>query len=64
MTTTQPTSKNHPAPIFLSREQLGTRWNCSDSTIKRREKDGLKATHLGPRMVRYRLEEVEAFESR
>jgi hypothetical protein len=47
---------------FLTRSLLRARWKCSDSTIKRREKCGLKATHLGGRTVRYRLADVVAFE--
>ena len=48
--------------VFLNRKRLKKRWLCSDSSIKRREKDGLKATRIGPRAVRYRLSDVEAFE--
>jgi len=49
--------------VFLNRKRLKKRWLCSDSSIKRREKDGLKATRIGPRAVRYRLSDVEEFES-
>ena len=47
---------------FLTRALLRARWKCSDSTIKRREKVGLKATHLGGHTVRYRMTDIVAFE--
>ena len=52
-----------PAQMFLSREQLCARWNCSGSTLKRREKDGgLVPTLLGPRLVRYSMKMIEEIE--
>ena len=50
-------------PKLFSRKDLATRWNCSIETLKRREKSGiLNPTVLG-RLVRYKLEEIEAIES-
>lgn len=49
---------------FLTRGELRNRWKCSESTLKRREKAGLKATYLGGRTVRYRFSDVLAFEQR
>jgi len=49
-------------PKLLSRRDLAFRWNCSIETLKRREKAGiLNPTILG-RLVRYKLEDIEAIE--
>lgn len=54
----------HPRPYF-TRKGLSAALLISESTIKRCEKAGvLKATHLGPRIIRYRTEDVEAFLAR
>jgi hypothetical protein len=67
-TPTQKPMKNSNAtnstfPKLFSRKDLAVRWNCSIETLKRREKSGiLNPTILG-RLVRYRLEEIEAVEA-
>ena len=49
---------------FLSRQQLGARWGCSGSTIKRREAmGGLTPICLTARTVRYRLSEILKLEN-
>jgi predicted DNA-binding transcriptional regulator AlpA len=54
----------NPQPYY-TRKNLSAALLISESTIKRNEKTGaLKATHLGPRLVRYRAEDVEAFLAR
>jgi glutamine synthetase len=59
----KPIATNTNAPKLFSRKELATRWNCSIETLKRREKSGiLNPTVLG-RLVRYKLEEIEAIES-
>ncbi len=50
------------ADELFSRKRLCSRWDCSNSSLKRYEGRGLKVTRIGPRMVRYRLADVEAFE--
>ena len=51
----------HPRPYF-TRKGLSATLLISESTIKRCEKAGvLKATHLGPRLVRYTHADVEDF---
>jgi len=48
---------------FLSRTELGQRWNKSIKTLIRWEKAGkLRPLTLGPRTVRYRLSEILAIE--
>lgn len=53
---------------MLSRKDLSSRWNSSISTIKRREKEpdrGFpKPVRLGPRTLRYRLEDIQAYEEK
>ena len=47
----------------ITRKELAARWQCCIETIKRRERDGsLLALRLGPRIVRYRLTDVIAYE--
>jgi CHAD domain-containing protein len=53
--------KNRP---FLRRDQLAARWICSLETIKRYEKRGiLHPVKIAARMLRYRMEEIEALEN-
>ncbi|RYD85762.1 MAG: DNA-binding protein [Verrucomicrobiaceae bacterium] len=61
---TKPTSPITTAlPAYLDREQLATRWDCSVSTLKRREKAGeLIPTRFGPRIVRYSVVQILAIE--
>ena len=48
---------------MLSRRALAARWGVSTETVKRRERDGfLRAHRFNSRLVRYRIEEVEAYE--
>ncbi|MGL5017510.1 MAG: hypothetical protein ACRDBP_05215 [Luteolibacter sp.] len=61
--TTQPETKILQTQLFLDREQLANRWNCSVSTVKRIEKRGeLQASRPSPRVVRYKLEMIEQIE--
>jgi hypothetical protein len=46
---------------LLTRQELATRWNCCTHTIARRK--DLKTVRLGPRLVRYRLTDIEAIEA-
>lgn len=52
-----------PDPL-LSRPDLRVRFNCSISSIKRYEALGLKSLKIGPRLVRYRMADVIAFEQK
>jgi len=53
-----------PRPYY-SRKDLRQAFDVSVSSIKRYEGSGeLKATHVGPRIVRYRAADVEAFVAR
>ena len=46
----------------LTREDLALRWNCSKETLKRRQRSGvLPALKLG-RLIRYKMEDVQAVE--
>ena len=48
---------------MLSRRDLASRWGVSTETIKRRERAGfLRAHRFNLRLIRYRLDEVEAYE--
>lgn len=50
---------------LLDRDAVCRRLGCSKSTIERYERRGwLKAIRIGPRLVRYRLEDLREFESR
>ena len=50
--------------ILVSRRTLCQKWNCSDETLKRRERANLlHPVHLSSRMVRYHLIEVLALEA-
>lgn len=50
--------------VLIDRINLATRWSCSVMTIKRREKEGLlKPVYLSNRIVRYRLQDIEAIEA-
>ncbi len=49
-------------PAYYTRQDLRNWLQVSESTIKRYEKTGaLQATHVGPRIVRYRITDVEEF---
>lgn len=51
-----------PHPHYYTRKDLSATLLISLSTLKRHEKTGaLKATHVGPRIVRYRATDVEDF---
>jgi predicted DNA-binding transcriptional regulator AlpA len=51
-----------PHPHYYTRRDLSATLLISQSTIKRHEKTGaLKATHVGPRIVRYHETDVEEF---
>ena len=46
----------------LTREDLALRWKCSKETLKRRQRSGiLPALKLG-RLIRYKMEDVQAVE--
>lgn len=51
---------------FLSQSQLAVRWNCSHTSVQRiAERSGIARYLLGEGkngMVRYRLDEIEAYE--
>jgi hypothetical protein len=52
---------NQPKAGLLTRQELATRWNCCTHTIARRK--DLKPVRLGPRLVRYRLTDIETIEA-
>lgn len=56
--------RSHEPETLLDRPALRLRFKCSTSSIKRYEVLGLRAIKLGPRLVRYRLSDVIAFEER
>ena len=48
---------------LLSRSHVAKRWGVCGATVRRREKSGLlHPIVLGPRLIRYRLSEIEAIE--
>jgi len=50
--------------LFLSRESVAKRWECSPRTVKRREQRGeLTPIVLSGQLVRYRLSEILAIEA-
>lgn len=56
------TSENLNETLF-DRQDLMKRWNCSIASIKRYEASGhLKSIRIGPRLVRYRMADILAFE--
>src|SRR5437867_12406972 len=46
---------------LLTRRQLAQRWNCCPHTVARRP--DLQPVRLGPRLVRYRLAEIQEIEA-
>ena len=64
MNATKPSTNDAPDhQHFLSRDQLAHRWSVSNETIKRREREGLLSPiRFNQRLLRYRVEEVEAVE--
>jgi predicted site-specific integrase-resolvase len=49
---------------LITRRQLANRWSTSIGTIKRRERAGLlPVVTLGGNRARYRISDVEAYES-
>lgn len=52
------------ASVLLSRDDVAKRWRCSTETVKRLDRAGkLRRVFLGGgRIVRYRVEDVEALE--
>lgn len=49
--------------VFLRVDDLTRRWRCSKAVVYRFVEDGrLKAVRIGGRMLRFRPEDVEAFE--
>jgi predicted DNA-binding transcriptional regulator AlpA len=58
------TNSKRGSATLLDRPQLAQRWLVSIPTLKRWENDrGLRRVKLGPKAVRYRLEDVLAFEA-
>jgi hypothetical protein len=56
-------SRPNPSEQLLSRRAVASRWGVSVETVKRREADaGLRAMKFNPRLVRYRLSDILAFE--
>jgi hypothetical protein len=54
----------HRQRNLLSRKSLASRWECSIATVKRREREGrLMAIRFNRRLLRYRLEDIEAYEA-
>jgi predicted DNA-binding transcriptional regulator AlpA len=50
--------------LFISRENLAARWAVTKQTLKRKEQLGLlQPVVLGPRLLRYKLSEIEAIEN-
>jgi hypothetical protein len=50
--------------LFLSRQELASRWSCSRDSIIRYERIGrLKRFVLGAHLVRYSLAEIERIEN-
>ena len=48
---------------LLSRHALSDRWDCSIETIKRYDRRGItKPVRIAPRMVRYRLSDIQKIE--
>lgn len=47
-------------PKLLSRRQVAQRWGCCEHTVARRK--DLKPMRFNRRMIRYRIEDVEAVE--
>ena len=59
MTTHTPTKTEQ----MLSRRTLAARWGVSVETVKRREHAGLlRPLRFNARLIRYRLDDVEAYE--
>ena len=51
-------------PPYFDRPRLSNRWDCSISTLKRKEKAGeLVSTRFGARVVRYSRDEVLRIEN-
>ena len=51
-------------PPYFDRPLLAGRWNCSISTLKRREKAGeLVSTRFGARIIRYSRAEILRIEN-
>jgi hypothetical protein len=54
---------DNASPIFITREQLSKRWQISPMSLKRYEIRGMiKPLKIAPRVLRYRLADIEAFE--
>lgn len=50
-------------PAYLTRKELALRWNCSLTTIRRKEQRGeLPAVRLSIRIVRFELSAIEQIE--
>lgn len=52
---------NNEATHYYTRHELCDRLRISESAIKRYEKQGLRRTDVGPRLVRYSQSDVEDF---
>lgn len=58
------TAQQKTAAPLLTREQVARRWGCCTRTIIRYEAQGvIPSIRLGPKLVRFRLEDIEAFEA-
>jgi predicted DNA-binding transcriptional regulator AlpA len=52
------------ASPFLTEHQLAARWQITDRSVRRLVAGGdLVPVRIGPQTVRFRLEDVEAFET-
>ena len=64
VTSVDPLDAQPGARQFISRRELASRWGVSLATIKRRENERLLRPYtFNQRLIRYRLSDVEAFES-
>lgn len=55
---------NAKTSLFITRQQLADRWGLSKESVKRMERKGLvNAIKLAPRVVRYNLGAIEAYEA-
>jgi len=58
------TTRQDSAITLLTREELARRWRCCARTIIRQEAQGiLSPIRLGPKLVRFRLGDIEAIEA-
>jgi predicted DNA-binding transcriptional regulator AlpA len=54
---------HNTSPALITRPQLAARWQCSEMTVYRREREGLLKPIRTGRIVRFSIADIERIEA-